>query len=339
MNYEKYISKDDKYEFDISVVMVTYFQEKYVRKAIESILMQETSCSYEIIISDDCSEDGTVDIIREYERKYPEKIKVKVNARNLGIPKNVYSAECMATGKYMTFMSGDDYYIDKYRFQKQYEFLEKHKEFFGVTTNVEQRYEYDDKPFEVLPPKKYRGKAVTLEKYLNGANMGTHGLMMRNIFVTLEGRNYFLFMVKASKTIDDTSSPLLMLNLGPIYSMDFNSVARRVLLGGDKHNFNSIYKPITSFHDHIVSYNYVNENFPKKLDLYHTYEKLCIGAFTYCMKRGMHKKYKELYVLVPGEYKGRGLRRNVVLKSVSGFFIRRAKMVIKKAVNHDLGAV
>ena len=57
-------------DFVVSVWMTTYFHEDYISQAIESVLSQKTSFPYEIIISDDCSTDGTQKIIREYAKKY-----------------------------------------------------------------------------------------------------------------------------------------------------------------------------------------------------------------------------------------------------------------------------
>ncbi len=56
---------------DVSVVMITYFAEKYIAEAIESVLRQKTKYSYEIIVSDDCSQDKTVEIAREYQKNIP----------------------------------------------------------------------------------------------------------------------------------------------------------------------------------------------------------------------------------------------------------------------------
>lgn len=61
-------------EIMVSVVMIAYNHERYIRKALESVVNQKTNFKFEIIIHDDASPDKTADIIREYEKKYPEKI-------------------------------------------------------------------------------------------------------------------------------------------------------------------------------------------------------------------------------------------------------------------------
>ena len=68
----------------ISVFIVTYNQEAYVEQAIDSVLQQSVK-PYEIVISDDCSKDGTWNIIQNYQAQYPEIIKAYRNEPNVGI--------------------------------------------------------------------------------------------------------------------------------------------------------------------------------------------------------------------------------------------------------------
>ena len=69
-------------QIDVSVYMLTYYHEKYIRQAIESVLSQKTHYNYEIVISDDYSQDGTREILREYQEKYPDIIRVNLNEKN-----------------------------------------------------------------------------------------------------------------------------------------------------------------------------------------------------------------------------------------------------------------
>jgi len=93
--------------------------------------MQETSFPFEIIVHDDCSTDGTTDIIREYERQYPQLIKPIYQSENQfskGI--KIFAAYVWpkTRGKYIAACEGDDYWIDPYKLQKQFDFLEGHPE-------------------------------------------------------------------------------------------------------------------------------------------------------------------------------------------------------------------
>ena len=60
----------------LSVCVRTYNQERFVSEALDSVLMQKTSFPFEIIVSDDCSKDGTRDVLREYQTKYPDRIRL-----------------------------------------------------------------------------------------------------------------------------------------------------------------------------------------------------------------------------------------------------------------------
>lgn len=106
----------------VSICCIAYNHEEYLRQSIESFLMQETSFPYEIVIHDDASTDGTANIIREYEEKYPEII------RPIYQTENQYSKENMlpflttlraAKGKFIAICEGDDYWTDPLKLQKQ----------------------------------------------------------------------------------------------------------------------------------------------------------------------------------------------------------------------------
>lgn len=118
----------------VTVILMTYNQKDYIRQSIESILFQETTFDFDIFIHDDCSIDGTYEIIQEYKRKFPNKINVlHQNKRrfldegfnmmifNHVVP-NIHS-------KYVAYCDGDDYWCDTKKIQKQYDFLEQNPDY------------------------------------------------------------------------------------------------------------------------------------------------------------------------------------------------------------------
>lgn len=109
----------------ISVCCITYNQEKYIDDCINSILEQELPYEYEIIIGDDCSSDSTREKLKEWLCKYPDKITVIYNEKNLGPNGNILSVFKQASGKYIAFCEGDDYWIDKSKLLKQYNALKE----------------------------------------------------------------------------------------------------------------------------------------------------------------------------------------------------------------------
>ena len=114
----------------VTISCITYNHEKYIADAIESFLMQKANFKYEIIIHDDASTDRTAEIIREYEEKYPDIIKPiyqEENQYSKGIKVSSFISN-KVRGKYVAICEGDDYWIDPYKLQKQFDFMEKNSE-------------------------------------------------------------------------------------------------------------------------------------------------------------------------------------------------------------------
>lgn len=115
----------------VSILCLTYNHEAYVRQTFDGFLAQETSFRYEVVVHDDASTDGTAEIIREYQRKYPDiffPIIQEENVCSRGI--DIFSEYLMkkARGKYAAFCEGDDYWIDSGKLQMQYDVLEANED-------------------------------------------------------------------------------------------------------------------------------------------------------------------------------------------------------------------
>ncbi|MDI3520439.1 MAG: hypothetical protein PWR04_427 [Anaerophaga sp.] len=120
----------------VSVWMITYNHERYIAQAIEGVLMQKTNFKIELVIGEDCSTDNTAQIIKEYEKKYPQIIKPRFNQTNLGVIPNMIKTLNECTGKYIALCEGDDYWTDPYKLQKQVDFLEDNREYSICFHNV-----------------------------------------------------------------------------------------------------------------------------------------------------------------------------------------------------------
>ena len=121
----------------VSVIVTTYNQEKFIRKAIDSNLAQETSFEYEIIIGEDFSTDGTRDICVDYSLKYPDIIRLLLHQKNVGMHQNAIQTLHLAKGKYIAFCEGDDFWTDPNKLQMQFALLENNSEYSGVHSKVE----------------------------------------------------------------------------------------------------------------------------------------------------------------------------------------------------------
>ena len=119
----------------VSVVLATYNQEDFIKQALDSIVMQETNFKYEVLVGNDCSTDNTKDVLKDYE-KY-DYIRIFNHKKNKGATKNMYDMLKQTQGKYVAFLEGDDYWTDKYKLQKQVDFLDNNPGYVGVAHNQE----------------------------------------------------------------------------------------------------------------------------------------------------------------------------------------------------------
>ena len=116
----------------VSICCWTFNHKKFIRKALDRMLMQKTAFPVEIILHDDASRDGTEKIIRMYKKRYPKTIKLIAQKQNQYSVVGSLMLEPIlqrASGKYIAFCEGDDYWNDPLKLQKQYECLEKNPEF------------------------------------------------------------------------------------------------------------------------------------------------------------------------------------------------------------------
>lgn len=126
----------------VSVKCLVYNHENYLRECLEGIVMQKTNFRFEIVVHDDASTDKSPEIIREYAEKYPEIIKPIIETENQYSKKDgsltrVVNAACI--GKYVASCEGDDYWIDPFKLQKQYDWMEAHEDYSYCWTNARTR--------------------------------------------------------------------------------------------------------------------------------------------------------------------------------------------------------
>lgn len=140
----------------VSVHMITYNHEPYIRQAIEGVLMQKTDFEFELVIGEDCSQDKTREICFEYQKKYPEKIRVlwwHENVSRLGGNGGRVTVRCR--GELIAFCEGDDYWTDPLKLQKQVDVMRKYPE-VGVCF-AKARCLYQQSGREVTHPGGYQG--------------------------------------------------------------------------------------------------------------------------------------------------------------------------------------
>lgn len=112
----------------VSVCVITYNHERFIGECLQSIIDQKTNFDFEVIVGDDCSNDGTRDVIRDLERRYPGKIRPVFQEQNIGGGCNNYRVvHRLARGAYIAHMDGDDM-MEPGKLQLQSDFLDQYTE-------------------------------------------------------------------------------------------------------------------------------------------------------------------------------------------------------------------
>jgi glycosyltransferase involved in cell wall biosynthesis len=113
----------------LSVLIITFNHERYIVQALDSVLSQQTSFDFEIVIGDDCSTDGTRSIISDYQKRHPEKIRLLPAEKNLGPTRNFIKTYKACKGQYIALLEGDDFWTSNVKLQKQVDYLDAHERF------------------------------------------------------------------------------------------------------------------------------------------------------------------------------------------------------------------
>ncbi len=165
----------------LSILLSTYNHEKYIREALDSILMQKTDFEYELIVLDDASTDNNQKIILEYKDKF-KNIKLLFNKKNHGGLFSHRMGKYHAQGEYLAFLEGDDYWTDPNKLTEQIKILDKNKELVGCSHNTELFYESDNLRKIMIEPGT-RKEIHTIRDLIEGNSyFHTSSFVWRNIF-------------------------------------------------------------------------------------------------------------------------------------------------------------
>lgn len=200
--------------------MITYNHEKYIRQALESVFAQICDFNFEIVIGEDLSTDGTRAIIREFEAKYPSKIKPIYHETNVGMMRNAFEY-CIprCSGKYIAVLEGDDYWTDVEKLRKQVQFLESNQAYsfcyhtFDVVNERDPNLDLSYLKQKNIPPP---GNTCELPYYIRNKSVKTLTLMYRaNAILAAEIKHVLLDSPRPAS--GDIPLVMLLLTKGPGY--------------------------------------------------------------------------------------------------------------------------
>lgn len=245
------ISKIENIIPKVSVVVGTYNHKDYISKCLDSILMQQTTFPFEIILGEDESRDGTRDICKEYALKNPEKIRLFLRNRKdviyiNGNPTGRYNfIENLkaATGEYIALCDGDDYWTDPLKLQKQVDFMEEKPNyticFHKVKNLANKNFEED----EVINNRynNIKNRPITVTDLVEQSNfIHTPSVLFRNVltefpleFSYSSVGDYFLYILLSQKGFIhriDEEMAVYRRNVGIYSTLSSFEMKKRILI-------------------------------------------------------------------------------------------------------------
>ncbi len=173
-------------QIKVTISCLSFNHSKYIRNTLDGFLMQKTNFKYEVIIHDDASTDGTQDIIKEYQEKYPDIIKPILQTENhysKGIKISKTFIYPIAKGEYIAYCEGDDYWTDENKLQMQVDFLDSHPEYSACCHNTK-RYNAKKKRYDGYVSNRKKDCDLNLEDVVMGGGVyQTSSLVLRKEYL------------------------------------------------------------------------------------------------------------------------------------------------------------
>jgi len=224
----------------VSIWCITYNHAKFIREALEGFLMQETTFPVEILIHDDASTDGTADIVRSYQVKYPQLFRAIFQTENQwskGIKPRKFLTP-LVRGQFTALCEGDDYWSHRHKLEMQIALLEKKPELAGCfhrTSLVDTDNKVIKQDYFISEQKQFdfRDCITTLKK-----RYATCSFVFRSRAIS-NPRSWF------TETSNDMFLELQVALTGELYFIDKSMGAYRVHAGGIWSSATSAQKVLT----------------------------------------------------------------------------------------------
>ena len=203
----------------VSVICKTYNHEKYISKCINSLLNQKTNFKYEILIHDDASTDKTALIVKEYEQKYPNIIKAvyqKENKYSKKIPIIPNFLLPIASGKFLAFCEGDDFWIDENKLQTQVDALEDNPDCYLCVHTVQATNENGFPVNYFYPINKYSNGMLNSDSFIKILCYENFAFQLSSFLLKKEKYEYYINNIPKFRQVSCVGDLPLMLYFGSI---------------------------------------------------------------------------------------------------------------------------
>lgn len=244
---------------DISVIVLTFNQEGTIARTLDSILCQQTSLKYEIIIGDDASSDGTHIICEKYQKKYPEIIKYIRREKNIGLVSNYFDCLKLSNGELITDCSGDDYWCDPHKLQCQFEVLSQNPDVTLVSGEwvcENSSTKLKTKALNAISPGIYSGKKFLVELFINSISINLGASLYRKKTILELMKNYPDLFRGPNLKFEDLQIIMGCASLGKIF-----------VLPGTVFTYSIGHESVSHKQDLYRQFNYSHSTFNQILDI------------------------------------------------------------------------
>jgi glycosyltransferase involved in cell wall biosynthesis len=293
----------------LSIRLMVYNNLPYIREALDGILMQHTNFAYEVVIGDDFSTDGTLEILQEYHKKYPNIIRILdrpingeyyVKRKKTGRLYNFTDIISNCKGKYIALLDGDDAWSDVNKLQQQVDFLENNPKYILTFHDYLSFYENGNPDINDRITNRNHSDCTNFE-LLRGVHILPSTVVFRNVlnpfpdeFYKVHNGDIFLFTLLgnygAGKYLKEISPTLYRVHTSGLWSSD--STIQKV-----KKNIYT-FKTISSYYKRIGNFE-ISEHFKKR-----PYRILFIYINDFLTKPKNYSQYITLYFKILSEMIG-----------------------------------
>jgi len=280
---------------ELSVIILTYNHEKFIDEAINSVINQITNFDFEIIIGDDCSKDRTIDIVKTYAKRV-KNFKFITHSQNVGTTMNLCDCLEASNAEYFTYFGGDDYWINNFKLQKQYDFLKSNFDYLGVCNKI-RAIDFDKKISVTYPREQIIKEGISLKGFMKGRTFPISGVLVKNIS-KFQNWNNLKEVILTDRLIEDFSLSLILLDIGKIAVIDEILAVYRIRSSElNAQNYNSIVSFNDKYLQHIKLYSKLKCYYPNLNFNYFILLKIN-ELFFYCLRRRIMNNFYEEYIKI-----------------------------------------
>lgn len=290
----------------VSIVCNTYNHVNFIRQCLDGFIMQQTSFPFEILVHDDASTDGTAEIVREYERNYPDLIKPiyqKENQYSKGVKVSFVYQYSRVKGKYIALCEGDDYWTDPLKLQKQVDYLEDNPDYVLCAHYYRQFFQESQAFGDILPLKLNGGISFTLEDYISYRHWYTqplttvfrsdmmNGIISKNYEYFKDASLFFAILSFGKGYLYPETMGIYRIQSGGVWS----SASRQERIAADLNTMRGLYDAEKNIMSAMYIYNFMYRTGYLGISFFRKYMKLYIAVISILFKETGLKAINILY--------------------------------------------